>query len=87
MKTVDDFLSAAAFASAGMFNLQSYLFPVISCRHELAGRVISRTCDNGFDCRTCEKYSHFAVLPVSGNGRPCGSIFRKTVFITEATLG
>jgi len=36
------------------------------CRHELAGRVISRTCDNSFDCRHCEKYSQFAVLPARG---------------------
>jgi glycine cleavage system H lipoate-binding protein len=36
------------------------------CRHELAGRVISRTCDNQFDCRHCESYSHFAVLPATG---------------------
>jgi hypothetical protein len=36
------------------------------CRHELAGRVISRTCDNAFDCRHCEKYSQFAVLPTTG---------------------
>jgi len=36
------------------------------CRHELSGRVISRTCDNAFDCRLCEKYSQFAVLPARG---------------------
>jgi hypothetical protein len=36
------------------------------CRHELAGRVISRTCDNAFDCRHCGKYSQFAVLPARG---------------------
>jgi len=36
------------------------------CRHELAGRVISRACDNSFDCRHCEKYSQFAVLPAKG---------------------
>ena len=36
------------------------------CRHELAGRVISRTCDNQFDCRQCENYPHFAVLPATG---------------------
>ncbi len=36
------------------------------CRHELAGRVISRTCDNAFDCRHCSKYSQFAVLPETG---------------------
>lgn len=37
------------------------------CRHELAGRVISRTCDNAFNCRECGKYSQFAVLPATGN--------------------
>lgn len=36
------------------------------CRHELAGRVISRTCDNAFDCRQCTKNSQFAVLPARG---------------------
>jgi glycine cleavage system H lipoate-binding protein len=35
------------------------------CRHELAGRVISRMCDNAFDCRHCSKYSQFAVLPAT----------------------
>jgi len=37
------------------------------CRHELAGRVISRTCDNAHDCRHCDQYARFAVLPASGN--------------------
>jgi len=36
-------------------------------RHELAGRMLSRTCDNAFDCRHCDKYSQFAVLPATGN--------------------
>jgi glycine cleavage system H lipoate-binding protein len=36
------------------------------CRHELAGRVISRTCDNQFDCRHCENYPRFSVLPATG---------------------
>jgi glycine cleavage system H lipoate-binding protein len=33
------------------------------CRHELSGRVISRICANGFDCRHCPQYAQFAVLP------------------------
>jgi hypothetical protein len=33
------------------------------CRHQLAGRVLSRTCDNAFDCCHCEKYTKFAALP------------------------
>jgi hypothetical protein len=42
------------------------------CRHELAGRVISRTCDNAFDCRHCSKYSQFALLPARGIVRDLG---------------
>lgn len=42
------------------------------CRHELAGRVISRICDNAFDCRQCEKYAQFAVLPATGNVNSLG---------------
>src|SRR5579871_1762657 len=34
-----------------------------TCRHQLAGRVRSRTCDNSFDCRSCTNYTHFAQLP------------------------
>ena len=37
-----------------------------SCRHELAGRVVSRKCDNAFDCRHCSQYSQFADLPAAG---------------------
>ncbi len=36
------------------------------CRHALSGRVISRTCDNAFDCRQCSKYLRFEVLPARG---------------------
>lgn len=48
------------------------------CRHELAGRVISRTCDNAFDCRHCAKYSQFAVLPTSGNVSSLGLNYSDT---------
>jgi Glycine cleavage H-protein len=75
MKTVDDFRSHKAAMLC--WNAQFAELPASNrrCRHELAGRVISRTCDNSFDCRTCENYSHFAVLPASGNARPCGLDF------------
>lgn len=42
------------------------------CRHELSGRVVSRICDNAFDCRHCAKYSQFAVLPTTGLARDLG---------------
>jgi hypothetical protein len=35
------------------------------CRHELAGRVKARTCNNAFDCRHCNEYMHFAALPAA----------------------
>jgi glycine cleavage system H lipoate-binding protein len=50
------------------------------CRHELAGRVISRTCDNAFDCRSCEKYSQFAVLPATGHVSASGLNFPDDVY-------
>ena len=34
-----------------------------TCRHQLAGRVAYRICDNAFDCRHCPKYEEFAALP------------------------
>jgi hypothetical protein len=37
------------------------------CRHELAGRVASRICDNAFDCRQCLNYSEFARLPATAS--------------------
>ncbi len=35
------------------------------CRHELAGRVESRICDNAFDCRECANYPNFAAIPAN----------------------
>jgi len=35
------------------------------CRHQLAGRVASRTCDNAFDCCSCVNYPQFASLPAN----------------------
>lgn len=42
------------------------------CRHQLAGRVSSRMCDNNFDCRTCSNYLHYAMLPAQGIVRDLG---------------
>ena len=42
------------------------------CRHELAGRVASRICDNAFDCRKCASYSRFASLPPAEVNQPSG---------------
>jgi hypothetical protein len=50
------------------------------CRHELAGRTMSRTCDNSFDCRECGKYSQFAVLPARGMVHSLGINFSQDLF-------
>jgi hypothetical protein len=42
------------------------------CRHELAGRVESRTCPNAFDCRQCPDYARFAALRASAEPRYFG---------------
>jgi hypothetical protein len=42
------------------------------CRHQLAGRVASRVCDNAFDCRTCQNYPQFASLPISAPPKSAG---------------
>jgi hypothetical protein len=36
------------------------------CRHQLAGRVRSKSCGNAFECSKCSEYSQFAVLPPRG---------------------
>lgn len=66
-RTAGDFRSHRAIAE--WWRAQFNELPVSDrrCRHELAGRVISRTCDQAFDCRQCEKYSQFSVLPATGN--------------------
>ncbi len=75
MKTVNDFRSHKAAELCWKSHFSKVPDSSKRCRHELAGRVISRTCDNNFDCRTCKNYSHFAVLPASGNAHPCGLDF------------
>jgi glycine cleavage system H lipoate-binding protein len=37
------------------------------CRHEIAGRVAARACDNGFDCRSCA--THAKLAAPAGAGR------------------
>ena len=62
-RTVRDFRTNQAIELCWKLSFAELPEPERRCRHELAGRVISRTCDNSFDCRHCSKYSQFAVLP------------------------
>jgi hypothetical protein len=63
LRTVQDFRTNQAIDLCWKSNFAELPESDRRCRHELAGRVISRTCDNAFDCRQCSKYSQFAVLP------------------------
>ncbi len=66
LRTVHDFRTNQAIDLCWRSDFAALPESERRCRHELAGRVISRTCDNAFDCRHCEKYAQFAVLPATG---------------------
>lgn len=72
VRTVHDFRSHRAINFCWHEEFNELPVSDRRCRHELAGRVISRTCDNAFDCRQCEKYPQFAVLPATGNVHSLG---------------
>ena len=65
-RTVRDFRTHRAIEMCWKSDFAELPVTERRCRHELAGRVISRMCDNAFDCRECGKYSQFAVLPARG---------------------
>jgi glycine cleavage system H lipoate-binding protein len=66
-RTMEDFRRHRAIEACWKASFEDLPASDRRCRHELAGRVISRTCDNAFDCRRCENYKHFAVLPATGH--------------------
>ena len=57
------------------------------CRHQLAGRVAHRTCDNAFDCRSCVNYPQFAALPANAPLKVSRSTTPTSCFIIAATHG
>ena len=72
LHSVQDFRGHRAFEFCWKANFAELPIADRRCRHEFAGRVISRTCDHHFDCRSCENYPHFAVLPATGRARDLG---------------
>ncbi len=71
-RTARDFRTHRAIEFCWKSNFSELPISDRRCRHELAGRVIARTCDNAFDCRHCKKYSQFAVLPATGHTNSLG---------------
>ena len=72
LRTAEDFRSHRAIDQCWNADFAELPEADRRCRHDLAGRVIERTCDHQFDCRSCENYSHFAVLPATGYARDLG---------------
>jgi len=71
-RTAKDFRDHRAFELCWKDDFSALPSADRRCRHELAGRVISRTCDHEFDCRTCTNYQQFAVLPATGFAHDLG---------------
>jgi hypothetical protein len=69
-RTASDFRTHRATETCWRLNFAELPEAERRCRHELAGRLPHRVCNNAFDCRHCSKYAEFAVLPsktVAGN--------------------
>jgi glycine cleavage system H lipoate-binding protein len=62
-RTADDFHSHRAAELCWKSDFAELPPAERHCRHELAGRVGERTCNNAFDCRHCAEYPRFASLP------------------------
>jgi glycine cleavage system H lipoate-binding protein len=63
-RTASDFRTHRATDMCWRMNFAELPETERRCRHQLAGRVLSRICDNAFDCRHCLKYAEFAGLRV-----------------------
>jgi hypothetical protein len=72
VRTVNDFRTHRAIDLCWKTEFSELPVADRRCRHELAGRVQSRTCDNAFDCQSCTNYSQFADLPAKGISRCTG---------------
>lgn len=62
-RTASDFRTHRATEMCWRLNFAELPEAERRCRHQLAGRVPHRTCDNAFDCRHCPKYGELAALP------------------------
>ncbi|MGB7848624.1 MAG: hypothetical protein WBL63_23630 [Candidatus Acidiferrum sp.] len=62
-RTASDFRTHRATEICWCMNFADLPEAERRCRHQFAGRVLSRICDNAFDCRHCPQYAEFAALP------------------------
>jgi glycine cleavage system H lipoate-binding protein len=66
-RTASDFQTHRATEMCWRLNFAELPEAERTCRHQFAGRVPHRTCDNAFDCRHCAQYEHFAALPAKNS--------------------
>jgi glycine cleavage system H protein len=62
-RTASDFQTHRATELCWRLNFAELPEAERHCRHQFAGRVAHRICDNAFDCRHCPQYAKFAALP------------------------
>jgi glycine cleavage system H protein len=64
-RTAADFRTHRATETCWRLNFAELPEAERRCRHQLAGRVPDRICNNAFDCRHCPQYAEFAALPAN----------------------
>lgn len=79
-RTASDFRTHRATDMCWRMNFAELPESERRCRHQLAGRVLSRICDNAFDCRHCLKYAEFAALPVKSPSKNVGIGYSDKLF-------
>jgi glycine cleavage system H protein len=71
-RTASDFRTHRATEMCWRLNFAELPEAERRCRHQLAGRLPYRICDNAFDCRHCLKCAEFAALPARTPSRNVG---------------
>jgi glycine cleavage system H lipoate-binding protein len=71
-RTASDFRTHRATETCWRANFAELPDAERRCRHELAGRVPKRICQNAFDCCHCPKYAEFVALPIKTPSRTVG---------------
>jgi hypothetical protein len=79
-RTASDFRTHRATEICWRLNFAELPEAERCCRHQLAGRVPSRICDNAFDCRHCPQYAELASLLERTSSRNVGINFSDSLF-------
>jgi len=78
LRALTDFMSNKADRIRWHDDFEELPFGARICRHVLTGEIKSRTCTNGFDCRTCELHPRLTALSRSAAGNSMADKDRRT---------